>query len=227
MSFLGSSSRSRTENYNTSANAPQQVDRGNALALQNIDGPISIESIDAELAEQLVALTNNLAEDTFMFSAGSIQEAYKGADNALVFGAGAFDAANSSINNALESSESLSRNVISFASKETDNTRMFSAGAIAESNSFARALVESNMFASKEAMGYVDNASDRSNDFAALALMSVNQSSERNAEFVGGAFNASFDAIENANKSETAKLSEKVLYGAFALAALLAFSRFA
>lgn len=227
---LFSTSRSRSYSTATNASAPQQVsDGGSAFAFQNVTGDINVESLDPRTIAAAMEFTDRANQIAMQFSREGQDAAFRAVsgatDRALEFGAGAFQTANSAIISGMESNAALSREVLNFAGTETERGREFSAGVIGQFDSFADRAIKSNLFAVGKALERVDAAGERGTKLAALAVANSERSSEQQARFLGEAFNSSLNAIEKANSSEAAKLSEKAIYAAVALAGITLASR--
>lgn len=227
---LFSTSRSRSYNTSTSANAPQQVsDGGSAFAFQNVTGDINVESLDPRTIAAAMEFADNANQIALQFAREGQDAAFEvvsgATDRALEFGAGAFQTATSSILAGMESNAALSREVVNFAATETERGREFSAGVIGQFDSFADRAIKSNLFAVGKALERMDAAGERESKIAALAVKNSERSSEQQARFLGEAFGASVDAIERANASETKELSEKAIYAGLALGGIALISR--
>jgi hypothetical protein len=230
MGLFSSSSRSSSTTNNTSANAPQQVsDAARAFNFQNLDGygGISIESLDPAVISDALDFADQANQTIAEFSGGAIQELSAANREALEFSAGAFQSAQSALMAGMETNAALAAGSVEFAGQEAERTRNFSAGAIQLMDSFTQRALESNLFSTSKALAFADDAASRSDNMAALALLNSENSRVQQGEFLGQAFTASIDSIEQANKSETAALTEKALYAVAALGAVALFSRWA
>lgn len=192
-----------------------------ALSLSNVDVKRNSDlNLNVELADF------GAIDAAFQYggeaSLAALDAGAEALDAALLFSGEAGAAANRTTESALaamaantssviQTSEALSNSAVIAVQDSQDNAFEFAAGG-----------VMAGFDASRDALDSVSDAYRSATEASQIALITSLDAADRQSSQTLAVFDKATSAIERANQSETAKLSEQLVYGAMALVAFMA-----